>query len=75
VIGPISYGNSENYHLFLKQLTRLYEKKDNGNKLRIQMQTIKLSYSTSIHCIPKSLTYCTGLDRGEQQIGSEQVQQ
>jgi len=34
VIGPISYGNPENYHLFLKQLTGLYEKKDTGNKVR-----------------------------------------
>jgi len=27
----------------------------------------------SAHCIPKSLTYCTKLDRGKQQIGSEQT--
>jgi len=41
VTGPISYGNSENYHLFLKQLTGLYEKKETGNKVRSQMQTKK----------------------------------
>jgi hypothetical protein len=29
----------------------------------------------SAHCIPKSLTYCTELDKGEMQIGSEHVQE
>jgi len=42
VTGPISYGNSENYHLYLKQLTGLYENKDIGNKVRSQTQTEKL---------------------------------
>jgi len=42
VIRPIYYSNSENYHLFLKQLTGLYEKKDAGNKVGNQKQTKKL---------------------------------